>query len=89
MLKLDSIPLTRKPAVFFVSLFCPTRPSFLDTVQKDFQRVTQNLFFTGDCVQLQERNTEEGMEKQQTLKVLSHASFPFSKILVVKSGCSL
>lgn len=89
MLKLESIPLTRKPTVVFVSWYCPTRTSFLDTVEEDFQRVTQNLFFAGDCVQPQEKNTEEGIEKQQTLKALLHISFPFSKTLVVKSACSL
>lgn len=58
-------------------------------MEEDFQRVTQNLFFAGDGVQPQETNTEEGMEKQQTLKALSHASFPFSETLVVYSACSL
>jgi len=65
------------------------RTSFLDTAKEDFQRVTQNLFLAGDCVQPQETNTEEGMEKEQTLKALSHASLPFSEILVVYHACSL
>lgn len=92
MLKLESIPSTGKPTVPFVSWYCPTgltpggRRDFREGFSEIFKK---NLFLAGNRVQPQGTNTEEGMEKQQTLKALSHASFPFSETLAVYSDCCL
>lgn len=73
----------------FCFLALSHRTSSPDTVEEDAQKVTQNLFLAGSFVQPQETNTEEGMEKQQTFKVLSHASFPFSETLLLYTAPSL
>lgn len=81
MLKLKSIPQTGKPTMLWYSWYCLTGLSPWTQLRRIFKGLPKNLFFAGHCVQSLETNSEEGWEKQQTLKALSHTS------VLKKPGC--